>query len=439
MNLSRIIKNPLFIGTILLTASGVLSRIIGFFYRIFLSHTIGAEGVGIYQLIFPVYILCFALTSAGIQSAISKYVAEASVSKNNISGKCYMVAGFLLSFSLSILCAFYLHNHADFLATRIVHESRTAPLFRILAYAIPCCSIHNCIMGYYYGIKKAAIPSVAQLLEQIVRVLSVYVIYRIQLQDGIEISPSIAVWGVVCGEASSSLFTMAAIRISKFPLNSLFSACKKIFCLSLPMTGNRVVLSLFTSMEAILIPLKLQESGLSTSQALSLFGILTGMVLPLILFPSSITNSLAVMLLPTVSEASAAGKEEKIRTAVSKSITYCMLFGFFCTVFFFVTGSFLGNFLFHTDLCGEYIRQLSFICPFMYLASTLVSILNGLGKTLQTFCYNLIGISIRLLFAVFAIPLLGTKGYLWGLLASEIILCTCLVWALKSYLPKNKG
>ena len=83
MNLSRMIKNPLVIGTLFLTISGALSRIIGFFYRIFLSHTIGAEGVGIYQLIFPVYVLCFALTSAGIQSAISKYVAEAAVKKGD--------------------------------------------------------------------------------------------------------------------------------------------------------------------------------------------------------------------------------------------------------------------------------------------------------------------------------------------------------------------
>ena len=97
------------------------------------------------------------------------------------------------------------------------------------------------------------------------------------------------------------------------------------------MTGNRVVLNLFTSIEAILIPLKLKEAGLSTSAALSMFGVLTGMALPLILFPTSITNSLAVMLLPAVSEASAHGERDRIKKAVSKSITYCMLFGFACT------------------------------------------------------------------------------------------------------------
>ena len=92
MNLSRYIrhymKNPLVLGTFLLTASGVLSRIIGFFYRIFLSHTIGAEGIGIYQLIFPLLALCSSFTTAGIQTAISKFVAEVSDDKNESRKVC---------------------------------------------------------------------------------------------------------------------------------------------------------------------------------------------------------------------------------------------------------------------------------------------------------------------------------------------------------------
>ena len=103
MNLSRYIrhymKNPLVLGTFLLTASGVLSRIIGFFYRIFLSHTIGAEGIGIYQLIFPLLALCSSFTTAGIQTAISKFVAEVSDDKNESRRRCYLAAGLLLSLS----------------------------------------------------------------------------------------------------------------------------------------------------------------------------------------------------------------------------------------------------------------------------------------------------------------------------------------------------
>ena len=266
------------------------------------------------------------------------------------------------------------------------------------------------------------------------RVASVYVIYRVQMQEQIPVTPAIAVWGIVCGEISSSLFSAAAVRFSKLRLCDFKNALPKIGRLSVPLTGNRVVLNLFTSIEAILIPLKLKEAGLSTSAALSMFGVLTGMALPLILFPTSITNSLAVMLLPAVSEASAHGERDRIKKAVSKSITYCMLFGFACTAFFFFGGNFLGMWLFQNEMSGNFIMQLGFICPFLYLTSTLAAILNGLGRTVQTFCYNLVSICIRLLFALFAIPAFGIKGYLWGLLASQIILSVCLTFSLREYL-----
>ena len=272
------------------------------------------------------------------------------------------------------------------------------------------------------------------IIEQIVRVASVYVIYRVQMQEQIPVTPAIAVWGIVCGEISSSLFSAAAVRFSKLRLWDFKNALPKIGRLSVPLTGNRVVLNLFTSIEAILIPLKLKEAGLSTSAALSMFGVLTGMALPLILFPTSITNSLAVMLLPAVSEASAHGERDRIKKAVSKSITYCMLFGFACTAFFFFGGNFLGIWLFQNEMSGNFIMQLGFICPFLYLTSTLAAILNGLGRTVQTFCYNLVSICIRLLFALFAIPAFGIKGYLWGLLASQIILSVCLTFSLREYL-----
>lgn len=438
MNLSQFlksyIKNPLILGTLLLTAAGALSRIIGFFYRIFLSHTIGAQGIGIYQLIFPVYALCFSLTAAGIQTSISKFVAEVSVKKEDLSEKCYLISGIILSLSLSVVCSFFLYHQADFLAVSVIHEYRTASLLRILAYSIPFGAIHSCISGYYYGLKKAAIPSISQLLEQLVRVLSVYLIYKVQIQENIPVTPAIAVWGIVCGEIASALFSIAAAGFCKCSLSSIKKALPQVGKLAVPLTGNRMILNIFASMEAILIPLKLKEAGLNTSDALAVFGILTGMALPLIMFPTAITNSLAVMLLPAISEASAAGKRSKIKKAVSKSITYCMIFGFVCTAFFFFGGRFLGILLFQNEVSGDFIRMLSFICPFLYLTSTLASILNGLGKTLHTFSYNLTSICIRLLFALFAIPVFGITGYLWGLLASQILLSVCLMFSLREYI-----
>ena len=97
-------KNPLITGTIILTATGFVSRFIGFFYRIFLSRLFGAEGMGIYQLISPVLALSFSLTVAGMQTAISKYVAGETISKDYRSSAMHLFTGFILSMTVSVLC-----------------------------------------------------------------------------------------------------------------------------------------------------------------------------------------------------------------------------------------------------------------------------------------------------------------------------------------------
>ena len=151
------------------------------------------------------------------------------------------------------------------------------------------------------------------------------------------------------------------------------------------------------------------------------------MSMPLILFPSAITNSISVLLLPIVSEADASGNQSAVTRAIWKSIKYCLLLGFGCTAAFLLFGRLAGRLLFNSELAGSFILTLSFICPFLYVASTLNSILNGLGKTALTFFYSILSLLVRLLFVFYAIPVYGIKGYLWGMLASQMVqtlLCT---------------
>ena len=174
-------KNPLVTGTVILTLTGLLSRFIGFFYRIFLSNVFGAEGMGIYQLIAPVLALSFALTASGMQTAISKYVASETSTHDYKTSFRTLWAGFILAMALSIACALYTYLYADWIAVNLLLESRTAPLLRIIALSIPMATVHSCINGYFYGIRKTAIPAVTQLAEQICRVGSVSLIYHISV------------------------------------------------------------------------------------------------------------------------------------------------------------------------------------------------------------------------------------------------------------------
>lgn len=434
-------NTPLVTGTVILTLTGLLSRFIGFFYRIFLSNAFGAEGMGIYQLIAPVLALSFALTASGIQTAISKYVASETSTHDYHTSFRTLWAGFLMAMALSVACALGIYLYADGIAVTFLMERRTASLLRIIALSIPMATVHSCINGYFYGIRRTAIPAFSQLAEQVFRVGSVYLIYYFFRQHDMKPTISFAVAGLVIGESASMIVSVVAIlarahhvfpahdrHLSGAPaLSSYRRICGRLLQLAVPLSANRLVLNLLQSIEAIYIPNKLMAYGLNNADALGVYGVLTGMSLPLILFPSAITNSISVLLLPIVSEADASGNTGAVKRAIVTSIRYCLLLGFGCTALFLLLGRPAGRLLFHSELAGSFILTLSFICPFMYIASTLGSILNGLGKTAQTFLYSVVSLLLRLLFVFIAIPRYGIKGYLWGMLASQMLqtlLCT---------------
>ncbi|MBS6180936.1 MAG: polysaccharide biosynthesis protein [Erysipelotrichaceae bacterium] len=435
-------KHPLITGTVILTLAGLASRVIGFFYRIFLSRTIGAEGLGIYQLIFPIYALCFALVAAGIQTGISRCCAAAFAAENPQKARIYFSSGFCFSFLFSLLAAFFLHRYAGFLSLHILKEMRCEPLLKLISYSIPLGTVHTCISAWYFAKKQAQIPSAAQLLEQVVRVFASYMLYLIFLEKGIAPTPILAVAGILAGELASSLFSSICIlfqfRKPKVPVSAehfRFSCTKELLALSLPLTASRVLLTLFQSTEAILIPSRLKMYGLTSTQALSIYGILTGMALPFILFPSAITNSVSTMLLPTIAGEQAKGNSRKIVDATEKTIKYCLLLGIFAGGIFFFFGPALGTLIFHTPDAGTFMRILSFLCPFLYLTATLTSILNGLGHTTLTFLQNLTSITIRILFILQLVPRFGITAYLWSMLASQLASTLLNMYFLRQKLP----
>ena len=115
-------KQTIIQGTIILTITGFLSRLMGFFYRIFLSRTFGEEGVGLYQLIFPVYALCFSLTTAGIETAISRTVARKISLGEQKEAREILFSGLFFSFLLSCTCTFLLQKNTTFIAN-VLHNA----------------------------------------------------------------------------------------------------------------------------------------------------------------------------------------------------------------------------------------------------------------------------------------------------------------------------
>ena len=421
-------------GTFILTATGIITRLIGFFYRVYLSQTFGEEGVGLYQLIFPVYALCFSLTAAGIETTISRCVARKAALGKLQEAREFLFTGMSISFLLSCIVTIFLQNNAHIIAVHFIGETRCIPLLTAMSYAFPFAAIHSCICGYYLGLKRTGIPAASQLIEQIARVLSVYLFSLYLLHDQNTLSVTLAVSGLVAGEIFSSLFCAQMVfhthrrhpvHTSIQTVHRCLSYVGELFRLSVPLTANRILLNLLQSIEAISIPKALITYGSSRSEALSLYGVLTGMALPCILFPSALTNSISVMLLPT------------LLLLIKKVFFCCFALGLSCTIGFLLFGRFIGSTLFHSTLAGSLILTLAWICPFLYTNSTLVSILNGLGHTASSFFVNTVGLLLRIASVFFLIPLAGIRGYLWGLLGSQLTITLLCLWELFHLLHRN--
>lgn len=420
-------KNVFLKGTLILTATGFCTRFIGFFYRIFLSHSFGEEGMGLYQLIFPVYALCFSLTCAGIELSISRCTAKYRASSQNSRALDCLYMGLSFAFAFSCIVTFVIQKYAVSISSYFLGDTRCILLLKVIAYALPFAAVHSCIVGYYLGLKETKLPSVSQLLEQSARILSVFLLYWFLTKNNDSPSIVIAVIGLVFGEIFSSFFVFfhfqknaRILKTNKFS-HHYFASLREVLTLAFPLTSNRVLLNILQSVEAVSIPFQLQLYGYSLKESLSLYGVLTGMALPCILFPSAITASVSTMLLPTITEINETHSGKTLAAVTRKITRACLLLGFACALFFLIFSHFIGMILFHSENAGKFIFILAWICPFLYTNSTYISILNGLGKTFSSFLFNSLGLFVRIYGVFFLIPRFGMKGYLWGMLISQIL------------------
>lgn len=442
--------NKLIQGTLLLTIAGFITRIIGFAYRIFLSDVLGASLLGVYQLVFPVYGICFTIYGAGIQTAISQLIAAHSGSSGNDPKgdyhilRCGVGISLLLSLSLSVSVFF----GADLIAGRFLLEPACAPYLKLLCLLFPPCGVTACINGYFYGKKEAGVPAVTQIVEQLVRVASVVLLCMCLSASG-EAGCRFAVLGLFFGETASYLYNIVKLfkkirttsngqyKISS-PLPIQYkrekNVLKNLVFLAFTLTTTKLIVSLLHSVESIFIPAALKDFGCTAEEALGIYGILSGIAMPFILFPSTITNSFAVMLLPAIAQAQAEKRGEKISRYVTISSKYSLLIGYLFTCIFLLFGREFGTWLFHSATAGSYIYLLSWLCPFLYLSTTLTSIINGLGQTQLTFLITIACLSVKIYFLIALVPRYGIQAYLVGILLSHIIM-TLLEWFyLRKYL-----
>ncbi len=380
------------------------------------------DTMGLYQLVFPVFNVCFTLFASGIQLSVSKITAEyIDNSKKKIQ---LFILAIACSLGVAILLTFLIGSKSTFVASFFVKEPSVAEGLRILSYSFPFCAITSVINGYFYGTKKSGIPAISQILEQILRVGTVLFMAGMFSDSG-KVSCELAVAGLVAGEIGSCIFNLCSLyNKSKKPL-CFYPPTKDIRTqftkMCIPLTLNRFILSLLHSFETIIFPVLLKRAGFSNDEALTTLGIINGMVIPFLIFPSAITSSISILLLPTISEAKHKGKISVCRNATTLVLKYSLILGYICFGIFMICGQSLCNLIFKNVAAGYYLTILAFLCPMMYFSATVPSILNGLGKPLTTFRNSCILNIIQILLLTVFITKLGIKGYFITMFLTQFV------------------
>ena len=410
-------------GAIVLIIAGFINRVIGFLYRIFAVRVVGPEGIGLYEMVIPVYTLLLVVTTAGVPLAISKLVAE-QVSLGNIREvrKIFRVSLVFLicagSFSvLLLLCSI------SFLVGNIFSDPRVYWCLLTLAPAILITSISSAFRGYYQGLQEMVPPALGQVLEQIVRVsVGVYLATSL-LPYGTEYAVAGLACGTVLGETSGLLFLifMYASKKKQVQLNKNFISRKtsstaailsSIFTFAIPVSFSRLINSLLLTLQAILIPLRLQAAGHTLRQATEIYGQFSGIALALLGLPSIITFSLATTLVPATSEAMAKNNLVLLKVRCKKALQVSLIVGLPAAIVFFLLSTQLCQIIFNTPQAGIPLRILSFGCIFLYLAQTSSGILQGLGRVGTVLGNSIAGAvcNIIFIFLLTGLPTYGIRG-----------------------------
>lgn len=419
-------------GAIILMIAGFIVKIFGFVYRIYLSNLIGSEGMGLFQLISPVYSLIILTLTSGVSIAVSKMVAEELAKNNLINIRRITYCAFVISLVAGLFISGGIFFFIDFFSREVLKDARTYISLLILVPCIPVIAASSALKGYFYGIQQVTPTAISQIFEQVVKISVVMLLASRMMGKGLEYACAMATLGMALGEiANLSLL----ILIYKFKKHKFYknvsrkglmrkrNIIKEIVRTAFPVSVNRFITSVMGAFELILIPRRLLEGGLNYSASMMEYGKLTGMAMPLISFPCIVTSSLAITLVPAISEALSTKQYRSVNYRISKSIQFTFILGFIFTSIFLAFPHEIGGILYRREKVGGLLFMLAFTCVFTYLQQTLLGVLNGMGKQAVSLRNSVIGSAIRIGFVYFAIPVYGILGYIVGIIISSGFVC----------------
>ncbi|MGD8188862.1 stage V sporulation protein B [Brevibacillus ginsengisoli] len=395
-------------GTVILIAAGAVTKILGFAHRIVLSRIIGAEGMGLYQMVVPILYFLITLTTFGLPVAIAKQVAETEASQDSRQTKRFLVLSLGIVTLFSLFVSLILFAGAHQLVDWMFADDRAYLVLMAAIPVIPLASISAVLRGYFQG-KHNMIPTAAsQFIEQVLRIGLVMVMTVSFLDKGVEYATAGAAASIVIGELGGLLYIVWQYRRSTQRVASqyiklpLFASLKQnrenlriLLNVSFPVTLSRLVGSIAYVLEPMIVPISLVIAGFQITEATSLYGQFAGMAVPLLLFPTFLTYSLSVSLVPAVAEAAFQKNSRLVHRRIYQAMRITLVIGAPCTVLLYIFAKPLCGLMYNSPEVGSLLRELAPFSIFLFFQAPLASALQGLDRANVVFRNTLIGAIVK--------------------------------------------
>lgn len=420
-------------GTLILTISSIVVKVIGSLNWIILSRIMGGEGIGLYQMGFPIYLMAITVSSAGIPVAISIITAEKIAQHDylgakrvfNISLRLLLVTGLVFSLSLVFGANWLIENHW-------IRDGRAYYSIIALAPAVFFVTFLSSFRGYLQGWQIMTPTAASEIVEQLMRVVTMIFFANMLMPYGLAYAAGGASMGAGVGAFCALLvlcwfyarlkkqfhgeLVKQAAHAVKEPAMAVI---KRLLLLALPVSMSSLMLPVVANLDLLIVPARLEVAGFNVAQATELFGYLTGMAVPLVNLSTILTASLAISLVPSISESRAlqdgAGIKEKTKTAFSVTAIITIP----CTVGLFCLAEKIAGMIYNAPLAAAAIQTMSTGIFLLGVHQVSTGILQGLGKTSIPVVNMILAGAVKVILNWYltAIPALGIKGAAWATVA----------------------
>lgn len=434
-------------GAMILLAAGILNRLLGFVPRIALPRMIGAEGVGLIQLVYPFTIVLLTLIAGGLPLAVAKMVAEADSRGHRQAVSKILRTAVSLASAVSLTAAAVCLGLAEWISTRIMTDPRVHTAFLMMIPVLPLVAISSVWRGYFQGKQNMIPTALSQTVETMVRILLTLTFAWMFLPFGLEAAAAGAVLGMVAGELAGLVTLWVQLkRDRRYGVNDIeqdFTArtnnmktikrkksfVRQLLDTAIPVTGSKMIGSLSYLLESILTVRSLAAAGIAAAEATALYGALQGMVIPLLLLPGALTYSLAVSLVPSLSEAASRGDWRTIHIRLHQSMRLAVVTGAPFVVLMGLLADPLCTLLYGSDSMAGMLRWFAPIAVFLYMQAPLQAALQALNRPGTALFNTFAGACIKLILIVQLAtqPELGILGAVIAI-GVNIVLVTLLNW-----------